>query len=78
MARSKKQQTRKRKQSRRLKKQRRFFSRRGRTYRYRHRGGADLPVPEGSVIGVDLDPKDDYSVPVLISKSKYENEILED
>ncbi len=42
------------------------------------RGGADLPVPEGSVVGVNLDPKDAYSVPVLVSKATYENEVLED
>jgi hypothetical protein len=65
----------KRSRSRKTKRQRRrfLFSR-----RKVYKGGADLPVPEGSVVGVDLDPKDDYSVPVLISKSKYENEILED
>ncbi len=59
--------------SRRTKKQR-LASRRRRVYR----GGADLPVPEGSVVGVDLDPKDAYSVPVLVSKNIYENEVLRD
>ena len=75
--------SRKRRSTRRSKKNRRSFSRgkvtsrkvtSGRVYR----GGANLPVPEGSVVGVDLDPKDDYSVPVLVSKSTYEDEILED
>lgn len=46
--------------------------------RRKQRGGADLPVPEGSVIGVNLDPKDAYSVPVLVSKNLYEKEVLED
>lgn len=55
------------------KRRRQVFSRR-RVYR----GGADLPVPEGSVVAVDLDPKDPYSVPVLLSKNVYENEVLED
>jgi hypothetical protein len=54
-------------------KRRQVFSR-----RRRYRGGADLPVPEGSVVAVNLDPKDAYSVPVLVSKSTYENEVLED
>jgi hypothetical protein len=63
--------TRRRRQSRRSK--RRFLSR-----RRRQRGGADLPVPKGSVVAVDLDPKDAYSVPVLLSKDVYEDEILED
>jgi hypothetical protein len=66
--------TRRRKQSRRSKK--RFLSRRRR--QSRQRGGADLPVPKGSVVGVDLDPKDAYSVPVLLSKNVYEEDILED
>lgn len=59
---------RRRKQSRR---KRQVFSRR------RYRGGANLPVPEGSVIAVNLDPKDPYSVPVLVGKATYENEVLE-
>jgi hypothetical protein len=41
------------------------------------RGGANLPVPEGSVVGVDLDPQDPYSVPIFVNKAKYEEEILE-
>ncbi len=65
--------TQRRKQSRRSKK--RFLSRRRR--QSRQRGGADLPVPKGSVVGVDLDPKDAYSVPVLLSKDVYEDEILD-
>jgi hypothetical protein len=64
----------KRRQSRRLKK--RSFSRRRR--QQRQKGGADLPVPRGSVVAVDLDPKDAYSVPVLLTKETYEEEILED
>ena len=53
-------------------------TRRGRFSRRRQRGGADLPVPEGSVVGIHLDPKDAYSLPVLVSKNLYENEVLED
>jgi hypothetical protein len=63
---------RRRRQTRRSKR-RQVFSR-----RRRYRGGADLPVPEGSVVAVNLDPKDPYSVPVFVSKSTYENEVLED
>ena len=67
---------------RRTTRKRRSFSRRARKQRRlsrrRQRGGADLPVPEGSVVGVDLDPKDAYSVPILVRKSKYENEVLKD
>lgn len=54
----------------------RFLSRKRRTPR--QRGGADLPVPRGSVVAVDLDPKDAYSVPILVSKEMYEEEVLED
>lgn len=67
-----KKQTRKLKKSSRRSKGRRAFSR-----RRRYRGGATLPVPEGSVVAVNLDPKDAYSVPVFVSKAKYENEVLE-
>jgi hypothetical protein len=48
---------------------RRFF------HRY-FKGGANLPVPVGSVVGVHLDPKDNYSVPVFMTKAQFENEIL--
>ena len=69
-----KRQTKKQRRTRLSKKRKqRSFSR-----RRRMRGGADLPVPEGSVVGVNLDPKDAYSVPILVSKAKYENEVLED
>lgn len=61
--------SRKAKKSRRQQRKRRSF--------FRQRGGVNLPVPEGSVVAVDLDPKDDYSVPILVRKSVYENEILE-
>ena len=65
--------TRKRVTRKRRQLKRRSFSRR------RQRGDqVNLPVPEGAVVGVDMDPKDPYSVPILISKAKYENEILED
>ena len=63
----------KRRTTRRLKKSRVFSRRQSRRYK----GGANLPVPEGSVVGVDLDPQDPYSVPVLLNKAVYEEEILE-
>jgi hypothetical protein len=63
-------------QSKKQKKHRTRFSRK--TRRQKQRGGADLPVPEGSVVGVNLDPKDAYTVPVLVSKNLYEKEVLED
>lgn len=66
---------------RRTKKQRKHRSRKSRSFSRRRRqrgGGADLPVPEGSVVGVNLDPKDAYSVPILVSKAIYEDEVLED
>lgn len=62
-----------RRTTRRLKKSRVFSRRQPRRYR----GGANLPVPEGSVVGVDLDPQDPYSVPIFVNKAKYEEEILE-
>ncbi len=65
---------RKRRLARRSKKHRRFLTRRRRVYR----GGFNLPVPEGSIVGVDLDPKDPYSVPVLLRKNLYETEVLEE
>ena len=71
---TRKQKGRKRRSDSRKKQQ--FFSRKRRLFLFK--GGADIDVPEGSVVGVDLDPKDPYSVPVLISKAAYENEILED
>ncbi len=51
---------------------RRFFR------RFFKKGGANLPVPEGSVVGVNLDPKDNYSVPVFMNKAQFENEVLKD
>jgi hypothetical protein len=72
---SRRRQTKKQRLSRRRQTQKkRSFSRR----RHMRGGSVDLPVPEGSVIAVNLDPKDAYSVPVLVSKAKYENEVLED
>ncbi len=68
----KRRQTRKQRKSRRNKKQRRLFSRR------RYKGGANLPVPNGSIVAVELDPKDRYGVPILVSKEIYEDEVLED
>lgn len=75
----KRQGSRKRRSVRRTKKQRRNrIATRRRFLRRQQRGGADLPVPEGAVVGVNLDPKDAYSVPVFVSKNLYENEVLED
>jgi hypothetical protein len=51
---------------------RRFFR------RFFKKGGANLPVPEGSVVGVNLDPKDNYSVPVFMNKAQFENQIEKD
>ena len=69
----KRRQTRKQRKTRRNKKQRRLFSR-----RRQYKGGANLPVPNGSVVAVELDPKDRYGVPVLVSKEIYEDEIIKD
>ena len=44
----------------------------------KQRGGADLPIPAGSVASVRLDPKDEYSAPVLVGKEEFEEEVLED
>ena len=73
----KRRSLRKRRLTRKMKKTRRSFSRRA-SRKYQRGGSVNLPVPEGSVVGVDLDPKDPYSVPVLMSKSVYENEVIED
>ena len=64
-----------RKPSKRLRQSRRKTIRR--FFRRYLRGGANLPVPEGSIVAVHLDPKDNYSVPVLMNKSQFENEIVE-
>jgi hypothetical protein len=69
-----KRQSRRVRRRRQTRRKRQVFSRSRRLYK----GGADLPVPEGSVVAVNLDPKDAYSVPVFVSKTKYENEVLED
>ena len=45
--------------------------------RFRLRGGS-LPIPNGSVASVHLDPKDEYSVPVLVRKEVYEEDLAED
>lgn len=66
------------KQTRRNRKLRRKSNKR-RTRRYRKQcGGADLPIPRGSVASVRLDPKDEYSAPVLVRKEEFEEEVLED
>lgn len=67
-------------------KQRRLFSRRrsslkvgqrGFSRKNTQKGGVNLPVPNGSVVAVDLDPQDAYSAPVLVSKEQFEEEVLD-
>lgn len=67
-----------RRQTKRGRKQRRASTKRSFSRKRSMRGGADLAVPEGSVVGIALDPKDAYSVPILVSKATYENEVLDD
>ena len=45
--------------------------------RHKMRGGADLPIPRGSVASVRMDPTDEYSAPVLVQKEKFEEEVLD-
>ena len=68
----KRRQVRKTRKQRKSKRSQRFLSR-----KRRYRGGANLPVPEGAVVSAHLDPTDPYSLPVFVSKAKYENEVLE-
>jgi hypothetical protein len=46
--------------------------------RSRKQKGGGLPIPNGAVAGVRLDPKDEYSAPVLIGKGLFEKEVLEE
>jgi len=46
--------------------------------RSRKQQGGGLPIPNGAVAGVRLDPKDEYSAPVLIAKERFEQEVLEE
>jgi hypothetical protein len=46
--------------------------------RSRKQKGGGLPIPNGAVAGVRLDPKDEYSAPVLIAKERFEEEVLEE
>ena len=46
--------------------------------RSRKQKGGGLPIPNGAVAGVRLDPKDEYSAPVLIAKERFEDEVLEE
>lgn len=73
----KRKQTRRQRKSRRQSRKQLKSRRSNRRSRLFH-GGANLPVPEGSVVAVDLDPKDPYSVPVFMNKGKFEEEIVED
>lgn len=68
----------KRRQTKRFSRKQRRKTRKTKRFSRKQRGGVNLPVPEGSVVGVDLDPKDPYSVPILVSKQKYESEVLEE
>ena len=44
----------------------------------RQRGGGTLPIPRGSVASMSLDAKDEYAVPVLVSRELAEQELLEE
>lgn len=68
----------KRRQTRRFSRKQRRKTRKTKRFSRKQKGGVNLPVPEGSVVGVDLDPQDPYSVPILVSKQKFEEEVLED
>ena len=46
--------------------------------RSRKQKGGGLPIPNGAVAGVRLDPKDEYSAPVLIAKERFDEEVLEE
>ena len=46
--------------------------------RSRKQKGGGLPSPNGAVAGVRLDPKDEYSAPVLIAKERFDEEVLEE
>lgn len=63
--------------SRKTRKQRRQ-TRKQRRSRSRKQKGGGLPIPNGAVAGVRLDPKDEYSAPVLIAKERFEDEVLEE
>ena len=53
-------------------------ARKQRRSRSRKQKGGGLPIPNGAVAGVRLDPKDEYSAPVLIAKERFEDEVLEE
>ena len=40
--------------------------------------GGSLPIPNGSIASLHLDPTDEYGVPTLVSKEAYEKEIAKD
>lgn len=63
------------KHSKRLSRRRQRRQRR-KTMRRKQRGG-NLPVPPGSVVAMSLDPKDEYSAPVLVTKESAEEDILD-
>ena len=46
--------------------------------RSRKQKGGGLAIPDGAVASVRLDPKDEYSAPVLITKERFEDEVLEE
>jgi len=45
--------------------------------RHRQRGGG-LPIPRGAVASMSLDAKDEYAVPVLVSRELAEEELLDE
>lgn len=53
-------------------------TRKQRRSRSRKQKGGGLAIPDGAVASVRLDPKDEYSAPVLITKERFEEEILEE
>jgi len=63
--------------ARKTRKQRRQ-TRKQRRSRSRKQKGGGLPIPNGAVAGVHLDPEDPYSAPLLTSKERFEKEVLKE
>lgn len=66
----------KRKQT--LKNKRKKTLKNKRKHTKKYKGGGTLPVPRGSVVSMLLDPTDEYSAPVMVSKEIAEKEILDE
>lgn len=62
----------------RLRRARRQRTRRLRQRRRKPLRGGSLPIPNGSIASVQLDPTDEYGVPTLVRKEVYEEEVAED